>query len=74
MNKLAILGIVLVFVGLLGFAIPYFTTQHTENVARVGDLKLQTTETDHHSIPPLLAGGVLLLGLVLTGVGLTRRA
>ena len=73
MNKLVALGVALLLVGLLGLAIPYFTTQSTEDVARVGNLKLQTTETHHHSVPPLLAGGILLAGLILTGVGLTRR-
>jgi hypothetical protein len=63
-----------VVLGLTGFAIPYFTTQHKENVAKVGDLALQTTQTDTHSIPPIVSGGVLVLGLVLVGAGAFRRA
>jgi hypothetical protein len=67
-------GVVLVVLGLAGLAVPYFTTQHKENVAKVGGLTLQTTQTDTHSIPPVVSGGVLVLGLVLAGAGAFRRA
>ena len=59
--------------GVLGHAVPYFTTQRTEDVARLGNIKLQTTRTQEHTIPPMSAGGVLVIGLLLTGVGLARR-
>jgi len=72
-NGLLISGIVLVVVGLLGFAIPVFTTQKTEDVARLGDLKIQRTQDTYHSIPPLLSGGVLVLGIVLIGTSLYKR-
>jgi len=73
MNKLVAFGLVLVVLGILGFPVPFFTTQHTENVASLGNVRLQTTESHEHSIPPLLAGGVFVIGLLLTGVGLSRR-
>jgi hypothetical protein len=38
-------GVILVVIGLLGFAVPYFTTSQTKDVAAIGDLKLQTTES-----------------------------
>ncbi len=41
---LTILGAILVLVGLIAFAVPVFTTQHTRDVARIGDLKVQTTQ------------------------------
>ena len=72
-NGLTISGAVLVLLGLLGFAIPVFTTQETRDVARVGDLKLQTTENRYFSIPPLVAGGALALGVVLIGVGVYQK-
>ena len=72
-NGLLIFGIILVVVGLLGLAIPVFTTQKTEDVARIGDLKIQSTEDIYHSIPPLLTGGVLVLGIVLIGTSLYKR-
>jgi hypothetical protein len=72
-SPLIIGGAVLVALGLIGFAIPLFTTQQTKDVARIGDLKLQTTESTSHVIPPLLSGGVLVLGAILIGAGLYQR-
>ncbi len=73
MNGLTVGGAILVVVGLLGFAIPIFTTQQTKDVAKVGDLKLQTTESTSHVIPPLLSGGALVLGVVLIGAGVYQK-
>ncbi len=72
-NGLMILGVVLVVAGLLGFAIPVFTTHQTRDVARIGELKIQTTEDTPHIIPPLLSGGVLMLGVLLIGVSVYQK-
>ena len=72
-SPLIIGGAVLVALALIGFAIPIFTTQQTKDVARIGDLRLQTTESTSHVIPPLLSGGVLVLGVILIGAGLYRK-
>lgn len=74
MSKLMAIGAVLVLLGVVGLAVPYFTTSETKDVAKVGDLKLQTTERTSHSIPPMAAGGVLVLGAVLIGAGFLRKA
>lgn len=66
-------GAILVLLGLLGFAIPFFTAQHTKDVANIGDLKLQTTESTTYAIPPYLSGGALILGVVLIGAGFYQR-
>jgi ABC-type nickel/cobalt efflux system permease component RcnA len=73
MNGLMTFGVILVFAGILGFAIPVFTTQKTDTVARIGDLKLQNTEDTSHHIPQLLSGGVLVLGLILIGTSLYQK-
>jgi len=70
---LIVVGAVLVVLGLIGFAIPIFTTQETTELARVGELKLQTTQTTSHVIPPLLVGGVLVAGVILLGAGFCRK-
>ncbi|MDP2372256.1 hypothetical protein [Reyranella sp.] len=72
-SPLIVVGAILVVLGLMGFAIPIFTTQETTELAKVGELKLQATETTSHIIPPLLSGGVLVLGVVLIGAGLYRK-
>ena len=74
MSKLAIIGAILAIIGVVGLAVPYFTTRETQEVAHVGDLKVQTTNDKEHSIPPAAAGGVLAVGVVLLGAGLFRRA
>ncbi|HLJ19493.1 MAG TPA: hypothetical protein VKU84_04810 [Stellaceae bacterium] len=73
MNGLTIAGVALVLLGLVGFAIPIFTTQQTKEVARVGDLKLQATESTSHAIPPIVSGSALVLGVVLIGTGLYQK-
>jgi len=66
-------GVVLVLLGLLGFAVPMFTTEHTKDVARIGDLKVQATESTSHVVPPILSGGAVILGVVLIGAGFYQK-
>jgi hypothetical protein len=73
MTSLTTTGSVLIVLGILAFAVPAFTTQQTTDVARIGDLKLQTTESTWHTIPPFVAGGALILGAVLLGVGFIQK-
>ncbi len=73
MSGLMIAGAVLVLLGLVGYAIPIFTTQQTKDVAKIGDLKVQTTEHTEHVIPPIVSGGALVLGVVLIGAGFYQR-
>jgi hypothetical protein len=72
-NGLMILGVIFLVAGLAGFAIPVFTTQKTEDVAKIGDIKIQSTENTPHIIPPLLSGGAMALGVLLIGVGLYQK-
>ncbi len=66
-------GAVLALLGLIGFAIPTITTRETKEIAKIGDLKIQATEDKSIAIPPFLAGGALILGVVLIGAGLAGR-
>ena len=73
-NRLLLLGGgALILLGAVGFAVPIFTTQQTKDVARIGDLKLQTTESRSITIPPLLSGGAVLLGIAMLGGGFYQR-
>jgi len=73
MSKLVTVGAILVLLGVLGLAVPYFTTSETTDVAKLGDLKLQATENTSHFIPPAAAGGVLVLGFILLGTGVFKK-
>jgi|HubBroStandDraft_1064217.scaffolds.fasta_scaffold35936_2 hypothetical protein len=73
MNGLIVSGAALVLLGLIAFAIPVFTTQHTEDLAHIGDLKIQTTEHRSYVIPPFVSGGILILGVVLIGASFFQK-
>jgi hypothetical protein len=73
-RSLLIVGAIILLLGLAGIAIPYFTTEQTKDVADVGPLHVHATEQQSHSIPPLLSEGAVVVGVVLMGVGLFRRA
>ena len=68
------LGAFIALLGVLGLAIPVFTTSQTRDVASLGDIKIQSTEQSTHVVPMALSAGGLLLGLALIGAGVyTRR-
>ena len=73
MNALVIAGALLALLGIVGLAIPVFTTAQTTDVAKIGDLKLQATEHHSYVVPPLVSGGALAIGIVLAGVGFFQR-
>jgi len=73
MKSLILIGAALVLLGILGFAIPVFTTSQTKDVAKVGDLKVQANEQSTHVVPESLSGGAIVLGGVLILAGLLKR-
>jgi hypothetical protein len=74
MKGLTLVGAALVLLGLLAMAVPYFTTTQTKDVAKIGDLSIQSKEETGHSISPLVSGGMLVIGVVMLGAGLMKRA
>jgi hypothetical protein len=73
MKPIVIVGTILVLLGLLGLAMPEFTTHETKNVVALGDLKIQANEPTQHSIPPIVSGAAIIVGVVLLGSGLYRK-
>jgi hypothetical protein len=73
MKAIIWLGALLAVLGILGLAIPVFTTSKTKEVAKVGSLKLQSTEQSTHVVPQALSAGTLALGVILIGAGLYQR-
>ena len=65
MRSITWFGAILALLGIIGLAIPEFTTSQTKVVAKLGDLKLQSTEQSTHVVPQALSGGFLILGVVL---------
>jgi len=73
MKSIIWFGLLLALLGILGLAIPVFTTSKTKDIVKLGDLKIQNTEKSTHVVPEALSAGVLLLGVVLMGAGLYQR-
>ena len=74
MKSITWFGALLALLGILGLAIPVFTTSQTKDVVKLGDLKIQNTEQSTHVIPQALSAGALVLGVVLIGAGLYRSS
>jgi len=73
MKPITWLGALLVLSGILGLAIPVFTTAQTKDIVSLGGLKIQSTEQSTHVVPQALSVGALALGVVLIGAGLYQR-
>jgi hypothetical protein len=75
MKSITWFGALLALVGILGLAIPVFTTSQTKDVVNLGDLKVQSTERSTHVVPQALSAGAIVLGVILIGAGVyTKRA
>ena len=73
MKPIVMIGAIVALLGLLALASPEFTTNQTKNVATLGDLKIQANEQTAHSIPPILGGAALIVGLVLVTGGFYQK-
>jgi hypothetical protein len=69
-----IVGVVLIVLGIVGFAIGGITFTRERTVAEVGPLELRTEERETFPITPIAAGAALVAGIVLVVVGSRRRA
>ncbi|HLY55690.1 MAG TPA: hypothetical protein VKS60_09040 [Stellaceae bacterium] len=72
-SKLAIAGAIIALLGVLAIAVPMFTTEHREDVARIGDVHITANEKTTHVIPPFVGPTILAIGVLLIGTGLVVR-
>ncbi len=70
---LRIVGLLLLVLGLAGLAAGAFHYTRHKTVLDVGPLQLHANTRQTVTIPPLLAGGVAVVGAALTVAGLRRR-
>jgi hypothetical protein len=70
---LRILGIVLLAAGLVGLAVGTFQYTRQKKVLDAGPIHIERKATETVTIPPLAAGGVAALGLVLTVIAGRRK-
>ncbi len=72
-NGLVLVGAVIAIVGILAIAVPYFTTQQTTEVAKIGGLHIDAQEQTTHAVPQFLGPALLALGLIIVGAGVVSR-
>jgi hypothetical protein len=67
-------GILLVVLGTLALAYQGFNYTHRERVLDVGPMHVTREDHDRVSIPPLLGGLALVGGIVLLGIGASKKS
>lgn len=70
---LRLVGLVLLVVGVVGLAVGTFQYTRKKEVLNVGPVHVQASERESFTVPPLAAGGVAALGLVLVLAGGRRK-
>jgi hypothetical protein len=71
-QRMRVLGVVLIVLGILGFAIGGITFTRERTLAEVGPLEVQAEERETFPIAPLAAGAALVAGIVLVVLGSRR--
>ena len=67
-----IVGIILILVGVVGFALGGFSFTHKEKVLDVGPIEATADDKETVPIPPILAGLALVGGVVLVAASARR--
>lgn len=67
-----VIGIVLILLGFAGLIFGNLPYQRTENVAQIGDFKMNVTEKKQLTIPPVISGAAILVGAALLFMGRKR--
>jgi hypothetical protein len=73
MKPATIIGILLILLGIVGFAIGGFSFTHEHQDAKVGPIDIEHKQTSTVPIPPILSGIALVGGIALVVVGAKSR-
>jgi hypothetical protein len=74
MKPATIIGIVLIVVGIIGFAVGGFSFTHEKQDAKIGPLQIEHKQTSTVPIPPILSSIALVGGVVLVIAGTRGRS
>jgi uncharacterized membrane protein len=74
MKPIALVGILLVVLGVLALAYQGFNYNRQETVMNVGPMHVTTETHDRMPLPPILGGLALAGGIVLLVVGTKQKA
>jgi len=73
MKPSTIIGILLIVLGIIGFAVGGFSFTHEHQDAKIGSLNIEHKQTSTVPIPPILSGIALVGGIALVVVGARSR-
>jgi hypothetical protein len=73
MKPVAIVGVILILIGIVALAYGGFSFTTTEKVAEIGPLKLEKERTNSVNLPPILGALALAGGVVLLVAGARSR-
>ena len=74
MKPATIVGILLIVVGIIGFAVGGVSFTHEKQDAKIGPIEINHQSTDTFPIPPVLSAVALVGGIALVVVGSRRSA
>ncbi|MGQ0766545.1 MAG: DUF3185 domain-containing protein [Gemmatimonadota bacterium] len=69
-----VFGIILIVLGLVGFATGGFSFTRREEVVDLGPIEISAEERERVPITPIASGAALIAGIVLVIVGSKKRA
>ncbi|MBS1813977.1 MAG: DUF3185 domain-containing protein [Acidobacteria bacterium] len=69
MKPATIIGILLIILGIVGFALGGFSFTHQKKDVDVGPVEISHESTKHVPIPPVVSGIALVAGIALVVVG-----
>jgi hypothetical protein len=73
MKPATIIGLILIVIGVIGFAMGGFSFTHEHQDAKVGPLNIEHKQTSTVPIPPILSGIALVGGIALVIAGAKSR-
>ena len=74
MKGIGLLGIILIFLGLVALVWPVISYTDTDTVVDIGPLEVTTQSEERVPIPPLAGGAAIVAGIALVVVGRRRHA
>jgi uncharacterized membrane protein YidH (DUF202 family) len=72
MRPIAIVGVVLIIIGIVALAYQGITYTRTERVIDLGPLKVEAEKKETIPLPPILGGAALVAGIILVVLGSRR--
>jgi hypothetical protein len=72
MRPIAIVGVVLIIIGIVALAYQGITYTKTERVIDLGPLKVEAEKKETIPLPPILGGAALVAGIILVVLGSRR--